>query len=612
MAFDPDQYLSQPDQPKSSGGFDPDAYLSGSAPGQPSEGVGSKILGALDKITDYNPIIAPTKAVLKKIAGAPEAALEHFGNQAALGYLPQLEAATEPAFNKVADLVTGNNVSGSDKSTYLDRRDQEIKRLAQEAQDNPAAAKIGDVGGMLAGGAALSAAAPIEGANWIARAKQAAKVGGAVGAIANPGDTEGEVSPLQIPQRAVDAAGGAAIGGAVQGAAEGLSSLGQKGQGFFADRAGNKAAKAIGIDKPAAKVLIKKYGQDSVRDLGQSALDNGLIGPLSSQETIASRAANSKDEAGQAIGSLLDKADAGGAPKVSAKDIALNLADDPGLLALKNTPGMEGQYDKAVQQLQTLYNNGDALSLRKAQELRIRIDRGINFGKAVPELRGTQENLYNMRDQLSDNMNDAVNSYNGDGSDELKTANRKYSDLSRIQDIAEKRMAGNAANRAAGLTDTIAGAGGADIGATIGAAAGGVPGAKAGAVAGGVTAGGLNKLARTYGPSLDATTSNALAKILKNSPDLARLAASNPAALPMIAQSLARQDTPAPSADQIFGPTILDQFKQRPDLIDNLKDPKLRDLANKAIGRDTASVPPTKEYVDPESAKQQFLRGQSQ
>lgn len=609
MAFDPDKYISDDSAPKSGAGFDPDSYLSGDTQPKDSGGIGSKALGVLDKVTDYNPFMIGTKYVAKKIAEAPSTAVEHFGNSAAMGYLPQLEAATEPAFNKVADLVTGNHVSDGDHSTYLQRRDDEIKRLAQEAQDNPASAKIGDIAGALTSGVAMSGAAPINAASKMGRMVQAGKLGGLIGAASNPGDTEGEIDPLQLGSRAVNAAGDAAIGMAGQGAAELAGSAGSKASDYFQNRAGEKAAKAIGIDKPAAKVLLQKYGPDAVTDLGQTALNEDLVGPFQTPEKIAVNAGKAKSAAGAEFGGLLDEADAGGAPKISAKDIALELSGDPSLEALKKTPGAEGMYDKVMGQLQTLYNNGDAMSLREAQALRQSVDKWVNFNKAVPELRGVQENLYNVRDSIAGKMNDSVNSYQGNNADALKAAGRKYSDLSRIEDIATKRSAGNAANRAIGLTDTISGAGGAGAGAAIGGMAGGIHGAELGAVAGEGVGMGLNKLARTFGPGTDAVMSNAMSKVLANAPDLQRLVASNPAAMPMLMQMMGRNNQQSSSPESIFGPQIMDQLKQHPELIDNIQDPKLKEMANKALGRDTASVPPTKDYVSPQDAKQKFLEG---
>lgn len=175
------------------------------------------------------------KAEPKNSAGM--SALEHFGNAASLGYLPQISAATEPVTNKILDFLTGNNVSEGDKSTYVQRRDEVTRRLKQQEQEHPTASMAGSIGGGLSGGIAMmpllpGAQAAKAGGGLLSLIKQGAitgaKQGAVYGAVSNPGDVEGQVSPLQPIERLQGTAQGAAFGGAVGGAVPAAIAGGKK------------------------------------------------------------------------------------------------------------------------------------------------------------------------------------------------------------------------------------------------------------------------------------------------------------------------------------------------------------------------------------------------
>lgn len=349
-----------------------------------------------------------------------------------------------------------------------------------------------------------------QGLNRAGRVALSSLLGAGSGAAAPVEGEKGTPELIPSPERVQNMKLGGALGLGTGAVAEGASQLLGLVGGKAANRAGEKAAKAMGVDKPAAKVMINKYGPDSVRKLGQKALHEKLIPVFGTAEKIGDRASSVKKEVGEELGALIDSADAAGAPKVSAAMEALKLSDDPEIVKLKKIPGMEGIAERVDRVLNTLYSNGDELSLRGAQELRRDIDQTINFAKKSEELKGVQPYLYKIRDALNDAMNDSVNQIQGENSNALRAINRRYSDLARIEEVANKRLAGDLANRAIGLTDTIAGAGGASVGATMGSATG-IPGA---AFIGGLAGAGGNKLARTYGPALDARTSNLIANLL--------------------------------------------------------------------------------------------------
>ncbi|MHB8484058.1 MAG: hypothetical protein ACYDBV_15280, partial [Nitrospiria bacterium] len=167
-------------------------------------------------------------------SGAPSkamTALESFGNGLSLGYLPHLQALGEKIETPVLNYLTGKNVPTDD---YLSARDANIQRQQQQMQANPKTALAGNIaGGLTTGIATMGLMAPAAEAGTAANvAKTAslaskvgqgvmtgAKVGATFGAIANPGDTQGEISPLQLSQRAQGAYQGAKFGALVGGAA---------------------------------------------------------------------------------------------------------------------------------------------------------------------------------------------------------------------------------------------------------------------------------------------------------------------------------------------------------------------------------------------------------
>src|SRR5580700_371042 len=78
--------------------------------------------------------------------GKGQAGLEHFGNAAALGYLPQLQAAAEPGMTKVMDFISKRNIS-KDLPGYTKRRDENIFRMENQEKEFPAESIGGTLGG---------------------------------------------------------------------------------------------------------------------------------------------------------------------------------------------------------------------------------------------------------------------------------------------------------------------------------------------------------------------------------------------------------------------------------------------------------------------------------
>lgn len=240
------------------------------------------------------------------------------------------------------------------------------------------------------------------------------------------------------------------------------------------------------------------------------------------------------------------------AGSIDAPALAQNLRAQGDSAKLAKIPGMEGLASKINGFLDTLSSNSRAMNIRDAQTLRQGIDSAINWGKRVPDMAGTQQYLVNIRNALSDAMNNSVDqaaSKSGGALGQLRQANQNYSTLSKINDIAANRAAMNSANRAVGLTDTIATGAGAGVGASVGGYVAGPLGAEVGAGAGGVVGGGLNKFGRTYGPAIQANAGDAVSNIAGRVASAGRAIGTIPGVAPTLIQTGLRQNPPASGAE---------------------------------------------------------------
>lgn len=156
-----------------------------------------------------------------------EAGLEAFGQSATAGYLPQLQAGASqlvPNPSKSTDekLRAQGFQINQPEDGYVANRDQFINRGKQLEEENPEASLAGTAAGigasmMVPGGA-------------IGGIGKSALRGAIQGAAYNPGDVEGKIDPLQLEDRAINAAQGGALGGVAGAASKGLQNLSRRQQ----------------------------------------------------------------------------------------------------------------------------------------------------------------------------------------------------------------------------------------------------------------------------------------------------------------------------------------------------------------------------------------------
>lgn len=150
------------------------------------------------------------------------AAVEGFGQGLTMGYTPQINALAEkPATGllnaiassklgaKMLDVPQNPNVQADD---YTQARDYYANRTAQLAKDNPGTYGAAAFGGGLISAFAMPGGKVFQGAGKLAKLGNAAVMGAGQGFVANPGETTGEISPLQLGARVGNAELGAGLG----------------------------------------------------------------------------------------------------------------------------------------------------------------------------------------------------------------------------------------------------------------------------------------------------------------------------------------------------------------------------------------------------------------
>jgi hypothetical protein len=187
--------------------------------------------------------------------------------------------------------------------------------------------------------------------------------------------------------------------------------------------------------------------------------------------------------------------------------------------------------------------------------------------------RGAMKGLDMQRDVINDAIAEGVEKASAGGGTALREANKRYSGLATASKILDKETARNQANRSVSLTDTIAGGAGL-------AAGGPVIGAIAGAA---------NKAGRAVGNAVMARGADAAANVFGKTPSLVAFARNNP----MLASAIAgRISQPGGFETEHFqelqDPKVLGIFKQNPELIESVVNPKLKAAIMKRLSQSGA------------------------
>lgn len=461
-----------------------------------------------------------------------QAALEGFGQAASFGYLPQLQAGAE----KAIDYLVGNETDEAlraqgfqiEEPSYTESRDQFIARGQRLQETNPGAMLAGQVAGALTSGITFGGVGGVaKAATMGQRAASALKTGATIGALRNPGDTEGEVELLQLRDRIKNSAQDAITGLVAQGGAEVVGKLAkavQSAPGAIKDFSQAKAFKTSGA---MLKDFRKAYGRGKINELGQTMIDNKIVALGDDVADVAKKAEIMQKNVGMKIGDIYQTADDSITkinPAKISKDLAKKLDDtelDMGRFSqefrayitnkLQGLSGSRQVLSRMDAELDDIATNG-VVSLKRLREIRSSIDQQIDFAKQAKDLPGVEQAFLDMRNKINDiakNRLKVIDQIQGTKlTKDLVKANRDFSNLADITKIAKDRVARDQSNAAFGLRERISGGAGAVIGGMVG----GVPGAVAGGVLGSIS----TKVAKEYGTPFVAIAANRAARALES------------------------------------------------------------------------------------------------
>lgn len=398
-----------------------------------------------------------------------ESALQGFGQGATGGYLAQLQAATEPLTFAALNAITGKDVESD--PTYLGRRDQYLKKLEQEQAANPKSFMAGQLGGAITQAALIGKALPTSATSGMGRVFQETAKGAALGAVQNPGDTEGQLQPLQLGDRLGNAALGGITGGAFQGATEGLK-FGvdklAKLKEILKAKAAERAVKSTGIQLRDARKLGDKK---QIEDYGRFLIDKKLIKPGDSYEDIYNSAKQLEKSSGEKIGEIIKKASdqelASSKQSISRQKLALNSIKE--LLGDESIPGIKEQNEQLKSLAKQLTGKVslvegkevvepfEDLTIAEVQKLKTTLGKQkdnpfIKWKRLPTDDIPIKEQFYRkMYSSLSDELENAVHNMASEGDESMKKAyleaKKEYGASKFAAKVAEDQEKRQLANR---------------------------------------------------------------------------------------------------------------------------------------------------------------------
>lgn len=516
--------------------------------------------------------------------------IEAFGKSAAdmatMGYLPQIQAG-------VSQLTKGGAPSVKD---YVRERDTAIDELAQLKQRQPLASTLGAGAGLVGGAIATGGmGAAAKGASMAQKLFQAAKIGGAQGLLANPGDTEGEIG-LQAKERLQNAAIAAPLSALGQGVSEKLPGLVKSGAEKLKDASQKAAYQALGARK---RFVSQNLAKDNLKEIGQTLLDKEVITKTpTSLEKMLDRVVNKTEESGQSLDSLINKLaekeeKVFGRAKATDKSIAVP-GQRPPRGGIDKSAISKSMYDDLIQDLPLEsvqgqnqkfaamiddFNQGGPMSLKEANDFKIKLGKMIKWDRLpnadIPIEEQFYRSLYSKLRQGTEDSAEFLAGETGDLARYLK-AKKDYGNLKNAELILKDKIAANEANRMISPSDYFMGG----VGSVAGGLLGDSPEDKAKNMVLGAGLGGANKMVRQYGPQVAAKLFQAGSE--KMGPLADKLASFPPGSLPQglerLRESMAKENKSAPNK---VG--IISEIRKNPDLINRIKDPKLREMILKEM-----------------------------
>lgn len=493
-------------------GFDPKAYLAdgGGDQAQPAPSFDPKAYLTKDAGTADSPEVHTPIALQMLDPGADRAFLEQAARK-----IPVLGHAVEKAGHALAaglTSITPDSLLPASKQgkSFSDLYDQ---FAAQDKQDDAAQQKQYPKASMAAG---LMGAGMLGNPMHATAAADAGLLAKAGTAALNAGTTGGLMA-ADTGLRTGDAGEAAKAGLIGVGAGLGLSALGGLNSALnpegLSSAAGDQAVKAL---NPTLSQMERLEATKNPTAVGKRLLDEGIVTPLASRQTMANRLEGKLGTAGQDIGNQLSALDDATAKLPNAEDYRVNPADvadnaqrlvrDPmsKTAAYKGAvPGM----DKEVDNLRTFQ---DPWSLSEANKQKTAYDKTLRWDQTQGP---GKEALKGLRNELSDAIDSRVEQGSADTGafdpDAFQAAKQRYGDLAQASQIANKSAAKDAHNNNVGLTSYLMSL------PAVGAAMTGHPVAAAAGLAGV----GAKEVAKRYGNQILASSYNAMANAMESQPE---------------------------------------------------------------------------------------------
>lgn len=417
---------------------------------------------------------------------------------ASLGFADEITGGAEALLNK----VQGSDESLSD--LYAKRRDESRAAYDRAKEANPKSFLTGEIGG----GVGTAFIPGLGAAN-------AAKIGTIAGKAAIQGGIAGIGSSTadNAPEMLQDSVRGAALGG-VAGAAggalsKGVSYVAKNGVKSATDAVANKlsdfaemrAANALGATKRA----LNKQGLEKMKELGRSALDEGVVTPLATTDKMISRSQALRERGGKAMGEVYDAIDNEGASTFNPLKVASKV--DEKLSPEFRTPINKGEVNQLENTLESILLRGDKdIPLNKAQLLKEEIGKVAypkGFTKDVtPKMQMARDAYSVIRESIDQSAEDGSKKIGSENLlNTLQRGKKEYGLGKSFEDLLSNRVSSEEGNKLFGLTDTITGVGAMS---TMGQA--------------GIALVGAKKAAEKFGNQVLATGSDKVAKSISRIP----------------------------------------------------------------------------------------------
>ena len=292
----------------------------------------------------------------KPDSSAMGSAARGFTDVSTLGYAPQIAGALDPLAGWLAKKIDPGVAEQIKSRPYVEARDEYNQQLAEDASKHRMAQLLGKGAGLAANVAIpvgmFKAAGP---GAWNA-AKVGAKTGALYGGLSNPGDTEGQIDPLQLQQRAKGAGIGALLGG-------GMGAAGSKLADWFKRSSQRQAVKSLNAS-PETEAELQIMGA------GKTLQEQGLMGnPLQSSAELQEKIARNLPQHAQAQKAMLEEASRRGAT-IDAAKVAEEAQAGLKQPAFASQEASMAPVARDIESTVEMVANPNAIPLQRAQDIK--------------------------------------------------------------------------------------------------------------------------------------------------------------------------------------------------------------------------------------------------